>query len=163
MKKLFLVFAIVSAFVLSGCISSAPQVDIAAEEAAIRTALGEAWNAVVTKDVDKFVSICADEDMMFPPNAPIVRGTQEVREYMSQLFATPGFAMSQQPPQVEVSRGGDLAYTWDTAELTLNDAKGNPVTQRMKHVVVWKKQPDGTWKIVADIWNLDQPAGGAAE
>ena len=127
MKKLFLVFAIVSAFVLSGCISSAPQVDIAAEEAAIRTALGEAWNAVVTKDVDKFVSICADEDMMFPPNAPIVRGKQEVREYMSQLFATPGFAMSQQPPQVEVSRAGDLAYTWDTARGRRSHKSGQQV------------------------------------
>ena len=120
-------------------------------------ALAEAWNGVATKDVDKFVSICADEDIMFPPNAPIVMGKQGVREYMSQLFATPGFAASQQPPQVEVSRAGDLAYTWDTAELTANDPKGNPVTQRMKHVAVWKKQPDGTWKIVADIWNFDPP------
>ena len=154
MKKLFPIVATLLVLAISGC---APQVDVEADKAAIRTALGEAWNAVATKDVDKFVSICAAEDIMFPPNAPIVRGKQEVREYMSQMFATPGFAMSQQPPQVEVSRAGDLAYTWDTAEFTLNDPKGNPVTQRMKHVVVWKKQADGTWKVVADIWNFDGP------
>ena len=138
----------------SGC---APQVDIDAERAAVRTALGEAWNAVIAKDVDKFIALCADEDIMFPPNAPMVRGKQAVREYMSQLFATPGYSMSRQPPQIEVSGAGDLAYTWDTFELTVNDAEGNPVTQNAKHVVVWKKEPQGTWKIVADIWNSNQP------
>ena len=159
MKKLYPVLATLLALAAVGC---APQVDVQAEEAAIREALTEAWNAVAAKDVDKFISICADEDIMFPPNAPIATGKQRVREYMSQLFATPGFAVSREQPRVEVSRAGDLAYTWDTAEFTLNDPKGNPVTQQMKHVVVWKKQADGTWKIVADIFNFDQPPAGAA-
>lgn len=139
-------------------------VDIEAQKAAISEALTEAWNAVIAKDVDKFIAVCADEDIMFPANAPRVTGKQGVREYMSQLFATPGFSVSRQPPQVEVSRAGDLGYTWDTFELTVHDAKGNPVTQLGKHVVVWKKQPDGTWKIVADIWNFDEaPPAPAAE
>ncbi len=155
MKTLFPIVATLLVLAVSGC---APQVDTAVEEAAVRTALGEAWNAVITKDVDKFIAVCADEDIMFPPNAPIVRGKQEVREYMTQFFASPGYSISRQPPQIEVSGAGDLAYTWDTFELTVNDAEGNPVTQNAKHVVVWKKEPQGTWKIVADIWNTDQPA-----
>ncbi len=154
MKTLFSIVVTLLVLAISGC---APQVDVAVEEAAIRTALGEAWNAVIAKDVDKFIALCADEDIMFPPNAPIVRGKQEVREYMSQFFASPGYSMSRQPPQIEVSGAGDLAYTWDTFELTVNDAEGNPVTQNAKHVVVWKKEPQGTWKIVADIWNSNQP------
>ncbi len=160
MKKLLLIVATLLVLAISGC---APQVDVEADKAAIRTALGEAWNAVATKDVDKFLSICADEYTNFPPNAPIVRGKQEVREYISQLFATPGFAVSQQPPQVEVSRAGDLAYTTDTFELTQQNAKGNSLTQHGKHVVVWKKQPDGTWKVVIDIWNSDGPAATTSE
>ncbi len=155
MKTLFPIVVTLLVLAISGC---APQVDVEADKAAIRTALGEAWNAVIAKDVDKFIAVCADEDIMFPPNAPIVRGKQEVREYMSQLFATPGYSMSRQPPQIEVSGAGDLAYTWDTFELTVNDAEGNPVTQNSKHVVVWKKQSDGTWKAVLDIWNSDGPA-----
>ena len=155
MKKLFLIVATLLVLAISGC---APQVDVEAERAAVRAALGEAWNAVIAKDVDKFIAVCADEDIMFPPNAPIVRGKQEVREYMSQFFASPGYSMSRQPPQIEVSGAGDLAYTWDTFELTVNDAEGNPVTQNGKHVVVWKKEPQGTWEIVADIWNSDGPA-----
>ena len=155
MRRMLVFMAALLVLAVSGC---APQADAEAERAAVRTALGEAWDAVITRDVDKFVSICADEDIMFPPNAPIVRGKQEVREYMSQFFASPGYSISRQPPQIEVSGAGDLAYTWDTFELTVNDAEGNPVTQNAKHVVVWKKEPQGTWKIVADIWNSDLPA-----
>jgi ketosteroid isomerase-like protein len=156
MKTLFSIVVTLLVLAISGC---APQVDVEADKAAVRAALGEAWNAVIAKDVDKFVSICADEDIMFPPNAPMVRGKQGVREYMTQFFASPGYSISRQPPQIEVSGAGDLAYTWDTFELTVNDAEGNPVTQNAKHVVVWKKEPQGTWKIVADIWNSNLPAG----
>jgi len=30
-------------------------------------------------------------------------------------------------------------------------------------VEVWKKQPDGSWKVVVDIYNSDLPAPGAAK
>ncbi len=91
MRKIVTSLAALLVLAASGC---APQVDIDAERAAVRTALGEAWNAVIAKDVDKFISLCADEDIMFPPNAPIVRGKQEVREYMTQFFASPGYSIS---------------------------------------------------------------------
>jgi ketosteroid isomerase-like protein len=57
-----------------------------------------------------------------------------------------------------VSSAGDLGYTTGSYEVTVNDAEGNPVTSRGKVVVVWKKQPDGNWKAVLDIWNSDGPA-----
>jgi ketosteroid isomerase-like protein len=37
------------------------------------------------------------------------------------------------------------------------------VNDRGKFVVVWKKQTDGAWMIVADIWNSDLPAATAAK
>jgi ketosteroid isomerase-like protein len=45
-----------------------------------------------------------------------------------------------------------------TVEVTVNDAKGKPVTDRGKFVEIWKKQADGTWKCVVDMWNSDLPA-----
>jgi len=56
-----------------------------------------------------------------------------------------------------VSRSGDLAYSHGTYEETVNDREGNPVTNKEKWVTVYEKQPDGTWKVVADIWNTDGP------
>ena len=59
---------------------------------------------------------------------------------------------------MEVSSTGDLAYSLGLYETTVNDPRGNPLTYRGKYVVVWRKQPNGAWKVVIDIANLDGPA-----
>ncbi len=71
---------------------------------------------------------------------------------------SPGFVTSLETTNVGISSAGDLAYSAGTSEETINDPEGNPVTERGKWVAVYKKQPDGTWKCVVDIWNSDQPA-----
>jgi ketosteroid isomerase-like protein len=40
-------------------------------------------------------------------------------------------------------------------ELTANDTSGKPINDRGKYLEVWERQPDGTWKCVADMWNSD--------
>jgi hypothetical protein len=49
-------------------------------------------------------------------------------------------------------------YTMSTKQ-SLNSA---PVTEQGKYVEVWKKQADGKWKVVADIFNTDAPASAPA-
>ena len=46
-----------------------------------------------------------------------------------------------------------LAAESGAAILTIQPASGAEQSQRVKYVVVWKKQPDGIWKIYRDIWN----------
>jgi ketosteroid isomerase-like protein len=58
---------------------------------------------------------------------------------------------------VEVARSGDLAYIMGTYQLTMKDAQGNAVPDHGKFVEVWEKQPDGKWKVGADIFNSDLP------
>jgi ketosteroid isomerase-like protein len=50
-----------------------------------------------------------------------------------------------------------------TYQGTMNDAKGKPITDRGKYVTVWKKQADGNWKVVVDIFNSNLPAPEAAK
>jgi ketosteroid isomerase-like protein len=45
----------------------------------------------------------------------------------------------------------------------MSDPSGKPINDRGKYLAVWKKQPDGTWKCVMDIWNSDLPASAPAE
>jgi ketosteroid isomerase-like protein len=58
--------------------------------------------------------------------------------------------------RIEVARSGDLAVEFGTFAMTMNDKKGKPVTENEKYVVTWKKQADGKWKVIADIWNTDK-------
>jgi ketosteroid isomerase-like protein len=134
----------------------------AADEQAIRET-DMAWAKVgAAKDLERVLAFFTDEASEFPPNAPIATGKEARRKVWSEYFATPGFAFSWQPTKVEVSRGGDLGYSMGTYELTTHDPTGKPVTDRGKYVTVWKKQADGTWKVVADIFNSDLPVPAAA-
>ncbi len=160
MKKLFLIVATVLMLAASGC---APQVDVAAEETAIRELTDVEWlEAGQAKDLDRWMSFYTDDALLLLPNAPLVTGKEAIRAVVSDLLSTPGFEASWQTTKVEVSRSGDLAYSYGPEEITVNDAEGNPVTDRHKWVAVWKKQPDGSWKCAVLILNSDGPATAAA-
>lgn len=133
-----------------------------ADERAIREAEIEWWKVTVAKDLERTIAFYADDASMFPPHAPIATGREAIRAVWSSLFTTPGLGISGQTTKVEASRGGDLGYSIGTYEITTPDATGKPVTDRGKYVVVWKKQTDGSWKAVTDIFNSDLPAPPAA-
>ena len=151
-------FALLGALVaLIYACQPAPPDTRATDERAIRDA-DTAWlKAAQAKDCAGWVSFFSDDASWLPANAPILTGKQAISGYCSQMVANPGFAISWQATKVEVSRASDLAYAIGTYELTLNDPKGKPVTDRGKWVAVWKKQPNSTWKVAADIFNSDQP------
>ena len=152
-------------FLALGCGQQQPPADTrAADEAAIRET-DMAWSkAAAAKQVDAMPSYYAEDGSMLPPNAPIVTGREAIHKTWTQLFETPGFSVSWQPAKVEVARSGDLAYSQGTYELTMNDPKGNPVQDRGKYVVVWRKGADGSWKAVADMFNSDlSPAAPPAK
>ena len=157
MKKLFLVLATVLVLTANGC---APQVDVEAEAAAIRAAEDEALEIAQAKDAERWASVYANDARVFPPNALLVTGKEAIRTLFAELFASPGFEIDWEVTQVEVSRAGDLGYVVGTYEIMVDDAEGNPVTDRGKWIAIWKKQADGTWKCIEDIWNTDLPAGG---
>ncbi len=155
MHKIVISLAALLALAVSGC---APQVDVEADKTAIRDLTDVQWlNAEQAKDVDTVLSFFADDASLFPLNASIVTGKEAIRAHLSEEYSGPGFAISWQTTKVEVSRSGDLAYSHGTYEVTVNVPEGNPVTDKGKWVTAWEKQPDGTWKVVADIWNSDGP------
>jgi hypothetical protein len=40
----------------------------------------------------------------------------------------------------------------------IDDAKGPPMQDYGKYTSIWRKQPDGSWKIIVDMFNTDAPA-----
>jgi hypothetical protein len=43
-------------------------------------------------------------------------------------------------------------------QLSLEGPNGKPINDRGKDMAVWKKQSDGTWKMIADTFNSDLPS-----
>lgn len=80
-------------------------------------------------------------------------GPAAVGEQMTAAFARPGFTLSWEPSRSEVSRGGNLGYTWGRWTST-----GGAGSGRGSYMTVWEKQPDGTWKVLFDTGDPDPPA-----
>lgn len=146
-------------FALAGCQSPPPPEPPdtrAADAAAIRAAVVEWSKAFENKDADKFVSFYAEGASIFPPGGPKATGKEAIHDVIAGLMSAPGFNGSFAADTVEVARSGDLAYDSGTYQLTMNDAKGKPITETGKYVDVWQKQADGSWKVIADIFNADK-------
>jgi Ketosteroid isomerase homolog len=130
----------------------------ATDETAIRNIDVEWAKAATAKDVDRTVSYYSDDASVMPPNNPLVTGKAPVHALWKNILGAPGFAGGWKPLKVEVARASDLAYVTGTYEFAQSDASGKPMVDKGKYVEVWKKQADGGWKCVADIFNSDLPA-----
>ena len=56
-----------------------------------------------------------------------------------------------------MSASGDMGFTWGQYEGDSKDAEGNPVKKTGRYMTVWKKQPDGSWKVELDASNDGPP------
>ena len=128
-----------------------------AEERAIRDLDAEWTKAAAAKNLDQVIDFYADDASMFVPNEPIAMGKPAIRVEWTKLTTNPGYALTFSPSRVDVAKAGDMAYEFGVYSLMLNGPDGKPMNDRGKYVVVWKKQTDGKWKVVADIINTDLP------
>jgi ketosteroid isomerase-like protein len=138
-----------------------PPADESAAAADAIKAADAAWEKVFTS-MDTTAALAAMEPTgsMLAPNAPIASGAEQVRAAVVGLWGLPGISLHWTAATAEASKSGDLGYTRGTYEMTVNDAKGKPMSDKGKYVTVWRKQGDGTWKVVTDIFNSDMaPAG----
>jgi len=61
------------------------------------------------------------------------------------------------PTDAVLGPSGDMGYTWGHFEGHSKDANGNPVTTSGRYMTIWRKQPDGGWKVVLDAGS-NEPA-----
>jgi ketosteroid isomerase-like protein len=55
---------------------------------------------------------------------------------------------------------GDFGYTWGHFEGHSKDVNGNTVTTSGRYITIWRKQPDGNWKVVLDAGANEPAAAG---
>jgi uncharacterized protein (TIGR02246 family) len=137
-------------FACAGCASAGRQTDVASQ---IRQLDADWSRAAQDRDVDRVLSFWADDAIVFPPGSPAVAGKAAIREFVAKSFQTPGFSISWKTTTVAVSRSGDLAYTTGTNRVTFSAPDGKQVTVEGKAVAIWRREKDGAWKCVIDIWN----------
>ena len=54
------------------------------------------------------------------------------------------------PTDAVMGPSGDMGYTWGHFEGHSKDANGNPVITKGRYMTIWRKEPNGQWKVVLD-------------
>ena len=125
---------------------------------AVRAADQEWLKVFAAKDLDKSVAFCDEKGAVLASNAPIANGREAISKLFAGFFALQDLKISWHPDRVEVAKSGELAYTSGAYQMSFAGPDGKTVPDTGKYVTVWKKQPDGSWKVMLDIFNSDVPA-----
>jgi len=148
---------------LAGCTPAAPPSappDTHDADAKAIKGVEAAWvQAFATKDVDRVAAFYTDDASVFLQAAPILNGIPAIKAALKPMIADRNFSLSFAADKVDIAKSGDLGYSQGAYTMTYSSSKGKKtVAEKGKYVTIFKKQTDGSWKNVADIFNADAPA-----
>ena len=130
-----------------------------AESLAAVKAADTAWSkAAAARDVNGVLSYYADGASVMPPNQELVSKKSDIRKVWTDMLL-PGTEFSWTPGSAEISASGDMVYQEGYYIASTKAVKAaKPALDRGKYLSVWKKQEDGSWKAVANMWSSDLAA-----
>jgi ketosteroid isomerase-like protein len=135
---------------ICGCATQSPPGGHAEGERMVSGLEAEFSKALVAKDLAGLISLYADDAALYDDRNPSIRGKAAIEEAWKTDFARPGLAMITRPRTVEVSGSGEMAWAHGMFAITTKNAGGKPVIDSWEYALVYMKQPDGRWGIMAD-------------
>lgn len=112
----------------------------------------EFMQAAADKGSQGYMSYYADDAVEIPNGHAAIQGNAEIAKTMG-FLDDKNNRLTWTPQGADISASGDLGYTWGAYEFHSKDKNGNPTTDYGKYTSIWKKQKDGSWKVVLDMGN----------
>jgi ketosteroid isomerase-like protein len=106
----------------------------------VESGAAEAFNQYLTNDA-----------LQLPAGKNPVHGRNSIYDNMK--ANQDKYTLNWSPQYAEVSKSGELGYTWGTYTLTFLDEAGEDQKSDGKYLNIWKKQEDGSWKVAVDMGN----------
>ena len=100
-------------------------------------------------------SLPHDASSALAPNAPAASGPAAVRSLFTVFFAIPDVKIGWTPDRIDIAQSGELGYSSGRYSMDFTGPGGKPVHDKGKYLTVWKKQADGSWKVLLDAFNSD--------
>jgi uncharacterized protein (TIGR02246 family) len=149
-------FAALIVCLVSSAHAGAKQSGVAEAQAGIEKANAKFAKAFEAGDADAVAGLYTADAIVLPPDHDMVKGRKAIGEFWkaTQESGVKSVVLT----TVDVGRSGPVAYEVGTALLTIQPKDKAATTATGKYVVVWKRQPDGSWQLHRDIWN-SLPAG----
>ena len=108
--------------------------------------------AAMEQGAEGYMSYYADDAVEVPNGADAIHGKANIARTMGFLNDRNN-QLTWTPVDAGISISGDLGWTSGTYEFRSKDKDGKPKVEHGKYTSIWKKQPDGNWKIVLDMGN----------
>jgi ketosteroid isomerase-like protein len=150
-------FVLVTGILAVGCGSasrSGEQVFGKAEAEALRQRSRSLTEAFNKKEVESLVGFYQGEAVVYPPNAPTVRGREAIGDFFKELYAQG--ATDLQAQTADLGGHGPIAYETGTFALQMRPAEGTGTRDRGKYVFVWRNN-NNVWQIQYAMWSSDLP------
>ena len=107
-------------------------------------------------DVSAKVALYTDDAVLMPPNEPAVTGKEAIHSWHQTTYNQVSLQVTDSTDEIAVS--GDWGFARGSYSATISlRAGGEPTRENGKFLVIVRRQPDGSWKIVCDMWNSDTP------
>lgn len=146
-----IVVVTMAAISLAGCVT---QPDKATQTEALL--LADAEFARYSREhgaANAFDEYLSEDAIQLPSRGDVVKGRTLIVDGLKSL--DDGWILDWTPVHAEVSPDGAMGYTWGRYELYKAATPGSKSTG--KYLNVWRLDPHGKWKVIADIGN-QQPA-----
>ena len=151
---------ILGALTVSACPPQAAPDQSATAATAIRAADAAWLKAFASRDTTAAVAAVESTGSVMAPNAPIATGPQAIKGLFEGFYALPNMTIHWEATDAQAAHSGDVGYSRGAYDLSFTNPKGKAVTEHGKYATVWRKQSDGGWKVVLDIFNSDSPVPG---
>ncbi len=133
------------------------QAGSAADEAAIRNMTSDYIAAVAAGDLQRFLSVFADDVVVMPPDHPTARGRDAFTTFVKPFFDE--FTLLETISYDEIRVAGDWAVGTFTYSFTTTPKAGGASSRELgKGIWLFRRSGGGTWKITHAVWNRDQPS-----
>ena len=124
--------------------------DRQAGAAAIVRSDAEFARSVAEKNKETFQSFLAEATTFNGGTRNELHGRDAVLKDWAPFFEANGPTLTWTPMKGEVIGAGDVGYTIGRSLFRQKASNGSTIERGGQYLTVWRKQPDGSWKVVFD-------------
>jgi uncharacterized protein (TIGR02246 family) len=116
------------------------------DDQAIRDLIATWHRATAEGDLSRVLDLMTEDVVFLGPGRPPIRGRDQ---FAALARSNPAHFESQQEIQ-EVKVDGDWAYCWTQISVTATPPGGAPIRRSGPTLSIFRKQPDGRWRLARD-------------
>lgn len=121
----------------------------------LNSAISEFYDAVEKGDSERHASMFSENAIMLPNNWTEITGKEAVTAVVTR---GEGYVFRLKDiKRLDMAVSDSIAYTINSYYYTYHPEGAEPEWHKTKNVHIWRLQPNGEWKLHADIWNSSEP------